>query len=100
MVGGIVSRWRANSGRSPMSVVWVAIALSDLCPFVKKIEQGIPQAQGSLSTIFAHSDEAGPVPGAENCKKYHCGQVKLAVEADKAVEIGQFVVETVADALD
>src|ERR1700679_482579 len=100
MVEGIVYRWRANSGRSPLSVVWVAIALSDLCPFVKKIEQGIPKAEGSLSTIFAHPDEAGPVPGAENCKKYHRGQVKLAVEADKAVEIGQFVCEAVTDALD
>src|ERR1700723_1215725 len=100
MVVGIVFAWRANSGRPPIFVVWVAMELGDLCPFVKKIDQRFPQVPGSLPAIFAHPDEAGPVPGANNCKKYQGGQVELAVGADKAVEIGQPVAHSVTDAFD
>jgi len=80
--------------------IWVAIALCGVSPFVKEIKHGLPHALGSLVAIFAHSDEGGPVPGAENRKKNQAGHVQLAVGADKAVEIREFVVEAVADALD
>src|SRR5580698_872545 len=83
-----------------MFVVWVAIALSAISPFVEKIEQAIPQAEGSLPAILAHPDEAGPVPWPQNRKKYHPGHVQLPIRPDKPVEIRQSIVETIAHALD
>ena len=50
-------------------VVWVAIPFSDITSFIEKIEQGICNALGSLSAIFAHPDECGPVPWTKKGKK-------------------------------
>ena len=55
--------------------------------FIQKIEQGLRDVACSLSAIFAHPDECGPVPGTENGENDEPGQFELAIERNKAIEI-------------
>jgi hypothetical protein len=68
-------------------VVWVAIALSYLTSGIEKMQQGHRNALGSLPAIFAHLDERGPVPGAQEGKKDEPGELKGAVLENKPIEI-------------
>jgi hypothetical protein len=61
------------SGLLSTALVGVAIALSDISPFIEKIEQGPPDSLGSLSAIFAHIYDWPPVPRPENRKKNEAG---------------------------
>src|SRR5947209_8093708 len=86
-----------SGARSSGLVVWVAIGVCDVTSFIKKFEQALCNASGSLPTIFAHPDECGPVPGADGRKKDERTDLELPVRGDESVEIGQLCVERVAN---
>src|ERR1700679_613342 len=113
MVAGKLRSRSSIPGWPSMFVVWVAIAGSGVSwihegdsgssrDFLlkQKFKQQVPHVPGSPTAIFAHPHERGPVPGPENRKKYHCGQVELPVGADEPVEIGQLLMDSVTDAFD
>ncbi|MGD0739605.1 MAG: hypothetical protein ABR957_08420, partial [Terracidiphilus sp.] len=80
--------------------IWVAILFFGVTSFIEKIEQQFHDALGSPSTIFAHPEECGPVPGPDQAQKCKWDEPEAAIGVEKRVEIGQAIVEAVAYALD
>jgi hypothetical protein len=80
--------------------ICVAILVYSCSWFLQIFKQQFPYGLGSLFTIFAHPDECGPVPRTGKNKKQQPGQLELSLGRDKAIEIREIIVESIAYALD